>query len=136
MPLRSGAMDSMMNLRRNLLWIDGLGGVVVGVAMFVLSGWLSEWYRLPRDFLLFMGAVNLAYGCYSLPLAKRSRRPMSLIMLLAVANLAWGVACLRWAVVFRDTASFFGLAHFVLEGLYVGGLGCLEWRWRELLQSA
>ena len=122
--------------RRQLLWVDGLGGAVAGVAMLTMGGWLSEWYQLPRELLFLMGWVNLAYGSYSLSLAMRSKRPKPLILLLVVANLVWTVFCLRWAVVFSETASFLGLAHLVGEGLYVGGLACLEWRWRELLRTA
>ncbi len=123
-----------MDPRRNLLWVDGLGAVVAGFAMLTLSGLLSEWYRLPQDLLLLMGWVNLAYASYSLTLARRSRRPRALILLLVVANLTWAVFfCLRWAVTYSETASYLGLVHLVGEALYVGGLGCLEWRWREVL---
>lgn len=125
-----------MVLRRKLLWVDGLAGAVAGVAVLLLGGWLSKWYRLPQDFLFFIGLVNLAYGSYSLSLARRARRPKTLILLLVVANLTWAVLCFRWVVVFGETASLFGLAHLVGEGLFVGGLACLEWRWRELLRTA
>lgn len=101
-----------------------------------MAGWLSEWYQLPKDFLVLIGLVNLAYASYSLSLAMRLKRPTNLILLLVVANLTWSVACLRWAVVFSETASLFGLAHLAGEALFVGGLACLEWRWRELLRTA
>ena len=104
--------------------------------MLALAGWLSDWYQLPKELLLFMGWVNLAYASYSLSLASRPQRPMILIGLLVVANLAWAVACVRWAVVYAATASWLGLAHLVGEALFVGGLACLEWRWRASLQNA
>ena len=126
-----------MNIRRNLLWIDGLGAALAGVLTLALMGWLSELYDLPRNLLLLIGVVNLLYGSFSLPLARRRQRPLVLIQLLAVANLAWALFfCFRWAYVYSDTASLFGLAHFVGEGIWVGGLGVLEWRWRESLQTA
>lgn len=125
-----------MGLRRNLLWIDGLAAAVAGVVVLALAGWLSPWYGLPHAFVLFLGWMNLAYATFSLSLARRSERPLRLLVLLAVANLGWGVCCLRWAVVFGQTASLFGLVHLVGEGFFVAGLGCLEWRWRELLRTA
>lgn len=125
-----------MDLRRNLLWVDGLAGAAVGVVVLTVSGSLSEWYQLPRDLLFFTGLANLAYGSYSLSLARRSVRPMSLILLLVVANSLWVVVCAILVAVFGQTASFFGLAHLVGEGLFVGGLACLEWRWRDLLRTA
>ncbi|MEM7355330.1 MAG: hypothetical protein AAF657_31250 [Acidobacteriota bacterium] len=125
-----------MQLPRRLLWIDGSGGAIAGILMLLLLGWLTKWYALPRDLVLLIGCTNLAYGTYSLSLARRSQRPKALIHLLIVANLVWGALCLRWAVLHFETASFWGLAHLIGEGLYVGGLGCLEWRWREQLLTA
>lgn len=122
--------------RSNLLWIDGGGGLAVGVVMFVLLGWLVEFHHLPRELLILMGSANLAYGTFSSLLASRSRRHPALIKLLVAANIGWATLCFRWAVVYADTASGFGMAHLIGEGLYVGGLGCLEWRWRGLLTEA
>ena len=119
-----------------LLWIDGTGGAAVGVLMLVLAGWLSERYRLPRSFLLFVGVANLAYGCYALSLARRAVRPMALVVALAVANLSWAVLCGFWVLRFHASAHALGLAHLALEGVYVGGLGAVEWRWRGALQRA
>lgn len=125
-----------MDLRRKLLWIDCLAGAVAGIAMLSLARWLSEWYRLPLDLLFLMGWINLAYASFSLSLARRPERPAPFILLLILANLTWAVICWRWAVVFSETAGALGLAHLIGEGLFVGGLACLEWRWRELLRTA
>ena len=124
-----------MDFRSRILWIDGIGGIVVGVAVLALHSWLTLWYQLPREFILFMGLINLLYGCYSLPLAFRKKRPLHLIIILVIGNLTWAVLCLWWAYSFRETASILGLIHLIGEGIYVGGLGLLEWRWRNYLQS-
>ena len=127
----------MTDLRRNLLWIDCSGGAVVGAAVLILSGWLSEWYQLPRSLVLFMGAVNLAYASFSFSLAVRAKRPIGLIRLLALANMAWALFfCWPVAFAYRDTASIWALVHLVGEGIYVGCLGYLEWRWRTFLREA
>jgi hypothetical protein len=83
-----------------------------------------------------MGGVNLAYAAYSFSLARRRRRPMPLIAILVMANLVWAGLCFRWAFVFAESASLLGLVHLVGEGLFVGGLALLEWRWRNLLLEA
>ncbi len=101
--------------------------------MLLASSWLRELYRLPQNLYLLIGLANMAYGCYSLSLASRARRPKALILLLIVANLTWALLCVRWALVYATTASLFGLAHLMAEALFVGGLACLEWRWREQL---
>lgn len=122
------------DLPRWLLWIDGSGGLAVGVAVILLREWLSGWYGLPVGLLTVMAFANFAYGTYSLSLAARSERPKPLIKLLVVANLAWAVVCLVLAARWVGTASGLGLAHLLLEGAYVGGLGGLEWRCRERLR--
>jgi hypothetical protein len=104
--------------------------------MLLLAGWLGELYHLSRDFLLFMGVVNLVYASYSLPLAMSSRRSRARVHILAVGNMVWGVACLCFAAYFMGTASILGMVHLVGEGIIVGGMGCLEWRWRAFLYSA
>lgn len=121
---------------RNLLWVDCIAGALAGVAMLALSRWLGGLYALPRALLLFMGAANLLYATCSFTLARRSRRPGTLIHLLVAANLSWAVACLALAAAYAGSASMFGIGHLVFEGVFVGGLACLEWRWREHLLAA
>ena len=88
-------------MRKNILWVDGLGGLAVGILMLgvmLLAGdWLSKVYGLPLRLLWIMTAANAGYGIYSTTLASRSRRTMALILLLVVANAAWMVVCFRWA---------------------------------------
>ena len=122
--------------RSDLIWGDGFAGAVVGVLMLVLASPLSVWYQVPRDFLIFMGIVNLAYAAYSLSLARRPRRPMAMILFLICANGIWGALCLWWAFDFRETAGWLGIGHFIIEGLFVGGLAVWEWCWRESLVDA
>jgi len=125
-----------MNLRRNVLWVDGLAGSLVGALVLLLSGRLSDLHHLPHNFILFMGGVNLLYGSYSLTLASRSNRPLAFIKFLVAANGAWAVVCLVCATVFWQTASPFGLAHLLGEAIFVGALGFGEWRWRDFLRTA
>jgi hypothetical protein len=124
-----------MDSRRKLLWVDGGAGLIAGSVMILANSLLNGWYKLPRELLLFIGLVNVAYASYSLSLAKRSVRAMRLIVLLVRANLFWSVVCLVMAVAYIEVASFFGLVHLVGESLFVGVLASLEWRWRELLQT-
>lgn len=119
----------------HLLWVDGIGAVVAGVAVLSLSGWLSQLEGLPQELLIFTGVVNLLYACYSLPLAMRSERSVRQIRWLVQANLAWTVVCFLLLVIFRSDATPFALLHIGGEGLYVGMLALLEWRYRDLLRA-
>jgi hypothetical protein len=121
---------------RNLLWIDCTGAAVAGVLVIALSGWLGPLEGLPREVLLFTGAMNLLYGSYSFSLARRRERPMRLIKLLVVANLAWAVVCIGILAAFFESATPFAFLHLAGEAVYVGGLAVLEWRHREGLRSA
>lgn len=121
---------------RRLLWIDGGGAALAGVLVLVASRWLSDVYRLPLDFVRFIALINLLYACYSLSLAAQRRRPRVLIGLLAIGNTVWALLCFRWAFIFFDAASVFGLVQLIGEGLYVGGLGVVEWHYRDRLLEA
>ncbi len=119
--------------RRSLIWIDGAAGGTAGVLVLLAREWMSDLYKLPLDHLILMGVANLAYAFYSLSLARRVMRPLVYIRVLIIANVTWACLCLSWAAMYVETASVFGLAHLVGEGLFVGGLARLEWRWRYYL---
>ena len=53
-----------MRRKGRLLWVDGLGGLLVGAVVLLLSGWLSELEGLPEGFVVFMAGTNLVYGSY------------------------------------------------------------------------
>lgn len=116
--------------------MDCTAGALAGVTVIALADWLSRLEGLPREVLLFTGAVNLLYASYSFSLALRAERPMSLIKLLVFANLAWVPVCLGLAVFFRDQATAFGFAHLIGEAAFVGGLAILEWKARDQLLAA
>ena len=109
---------------------------MVGMTVIALSGWLGRLEGLPQGVLLFTGAVNLLYASYSFSLAVRRERPMWMIKLLVVANLAWVPVCLGLVAAFSATATPFAYLHLVGEAVYVGGLAVLEWRNRDLLLTA
>lgn len=117
-------------LRRNLLWIDGGAGLTAGLLMLVFVHFIASWYGLPLNLLYLIGIANVAYGCFSLTLASRQKRPMGLIWLLIGGNSAWVGFCLVAAVYFRQSAGFLGLAHLIGEATFVGILVFLEWRYR------
>ena len=120
-------------MRQHLLWIDSGAGLLAGVGVLALSTWLTDLYALPRPLIVGMGVANLAYGTCSGALARRAHRPYALIRLLVAANATWAALCVLAAVRFAGTASGLGLAHLIVEGVFVGGLAALEWRARRRL---
>lgn len=123
-------------LIKKILWIDCVGAFATGLAMLFFSGWLSALYGLSAGFVIGHALVHLIYGAYSFSLAVRKRRPMSLLLLLVFGNAAWAVSCLVMAGSIFGDATVFAVAHFILEGIYVGGLAIIEWNWRKTLLIA
>ncbi|MEZ4702496.1 MAG: hypothetical protein R2834_19340 [Rhodothermales bacterium] len=119
----------------NLLWFDCSAGALVGVLVLIFSGWLSRLEGLPEGVLLFTGAANLVYAAYSFSLAVRPERPMRLIKVLAIANMAWAPVCIGLIAAFAGAATPFGFVHLGGEAVFVGVLGAVEWRWRRALAS-
>jgi hypothetical protein len=122
-------------LIQRILWVDCIGAIATGVAIFIFSGWLSSLSGFSREFVIGHAFVHLIYGAYSLSLAVRKRRPMLMLMVLIFANAAWGCFCLIFAATLWGDAPVFAVAQFTLEGLYVGGLALIEWKRRDLLQD-
>lgn len=119
-----------------LLWVDCSAGAAVGLFVLLLHGWVAELYGLPLGLTLFIGAANLGYGVFSLSLALQQRRSYLQFKVLVGANLLWAALCLLLVVRFWGQASALGMAHLVLEFLFVGGLGTLEWMFRDRLSLA
>lgn len=115
------------------MWLDSLGGLFVGASVLALSGWLADLHGLPYEVIVFMGGANVAYGSFSLSIQLRRRRMMRHIALLAGANVSWLAVCVALALMYRASITAFGVAHLLGEGVYVAGLGALEWRRRQSL---
>ena len=123
-------------MMRSLLWVDCSAGILAGAVALSFSEWLSQLYALPVSLVVAMGIANLAYGTYSLSLARRASRPRARIVSLALANASWAVLCGVTAVAVAESASRWGLAHLIVECAVVGGLAGLEWRHRERLLNS
>lgn len=122
-----------MRTIRQVLWLDCSAAALAGVIVLSFSSQLGNWYALPETLLRFIGAVNIAYACYSCSLAIRAQRSETSIMLLAWANGFWALACLGIAAVFAQSLSPPGLVHLLGEAAFVGGLASVEWTWRKNL---
>lgn len=116
-----------------LLWIDCTAGALAGVAMLLLLDWLAALYGMPTDLLVFIGVANMLYASYSFSLAIRRTRTPRALNALIVANGVWALVCVGIAVCWADTATLFGMAHLLVEALFVGSLASLEWKWRGQL---
>lgn len=122
-----------MNSIPKILWLDCLGGLIVGVVVLAICQPLSNWEGLPVTVVVAMGIANLVYGFFSLFVTLRRPRPKRLVTTLAVANMVWLLVCMIIASLFWTQISGLGLLHVLGEGTYVAGLGYTEWKLRDRL---
>lgn len=117
-----------------LLWVDCSAGAAVGIATLLMHPWLVDFYGFSKEFILVIGGANVLYGCFSFTLAVQKKRATLQFGILVAANVLWACLCLVFAATHWDTASAFGIAHLILECLFVGGLGVFEWLYRNQLR--
>lgn len=116
-----------------ILRLDYGGGLIVGLLLLALAGWLRGLFAMPPLLYFGIAGANLAYGCFSLWIARRPARPVALVATLAGANAIWGILCGLAVVFLRDAMSIWGLAHVLAEGLFVFWLAGMEWRHRHAI---
>ena len=113
-----------------ILWIDCMGGLIVGLLVLLFHPFLGRIEGLPKLTIVSIGIANLAYGSYSLFVTTRKRRPIGLVKMLALANMAWLLTCIGIVVLWFDVITEIGILLVVGEGIYVATLGITEWKWR------
>ena len=119
--------------KRNILWLDCLGGLSVGAILLVLQQQIARWDGLPSHLVLVLAVANLTYGSFSLLVTLRRQRSANLVPVLAIANMLWFFVCGAIVAYYWPDISLFGIAHVLGEGVYVGCLGYTEWQWRRTL---
>jgi hypothetical protein len=119
-----------MDIRQNILLVDGIAASCAGVAVISSTNWLQGLYQLPEALLVSVALINLSYAVYSLSLSMIKNRSMIAIIVLVIANSIWVINCLRLTFHYADSASLFGVFHLVGEAFFVGTLAYLECKWR------
>ena len=123
----------MLFIAKHILWVDCIGAILTGILLAALSGYIAPLYSLPQSWVIAHAVVHLVYGTYSFSLAIRRTRPMALIKLLVFANAAWAFLCIIFAAKMVESDPVFAAVHFLIEGIYVGGLAYFEWTVRKEL---
>ncbi len=126
----------MTTSRDWILWLDCLGGLLVGVLVLLGYPFLVRIEGLPESTVISMGVANLIYGAFSLFVTTRQRRHIGLVRTLALANMAWLAVCVGIVVRWFNTATAVGVLLIVGEGVYVAALGLIEWTWRAILATS
>ncbi|GAB57973.1 hypothetical protein [Rheinheimera nanhaiensis] len=117
----------------NILHLDGSAGFTVGILLLLFPNWFGDLYKLPISIILLLATANVCYGVYALWLAFSKQRTSASVALLAVANAAWFPVCIAIVLIYAQTASVVGLTFISLEALFVAFLSFYEWNNRHLL---
>jgi hypothetical protein len=110
------------------MWIDAFAAMTVGVGVMTFKTPLSRVFELPESLLLTQSIIALTFMPYSFFLAIRKPVDRNLYRTLAIANLAYGVLCLFFLLLFFSTANAIGLAYLSADAFIVITLAVLEWR--------
>jgi hypothetical protein len=121
-----------MSIPLKILAFDSIGALIAGTITLLAEPLLTAWYGWPEGLVVLFGCANIGYGCYSgvLSLTMRSgaRLPPWTVRLLIFANAAWVVHCFVRVELLIGSISLLGLAHLILEAMWVGGLAYVEAR--------
>lgn len=123
-----------MNARaQSLLRIDCAAGLTMGVLVLLLREPLARFYGFAEGALVFAGATNLLYACYSGALAiaawKAGTVSRGSVTALAFGNMAWLFGCIGIVASQWGTGRAIGHAFVLVEGVVVATLGLVEYRY-------
>lgn len=125
----NGALDQG---GRRILLFDSLAGLSAGTLVLTFHEFLTTLYGVPSAGVLVIGATNLLYACYSGSLARQAYAgagPGSrAINVLIAGNLLWAGICAILVAAWWSSASAIGLVMIAVEGVFVGALALVEYR--------
>lgn len=110
-----------------VLWADALVSAFTGLLQVAAAGSLSELTGLPVALLSGTGLFYLAYAATIAWMASRDASPRALVMLVAVGNVVWGVACLGLLAGGVWSTTVLGDAWVITQAAAVIVLGELQW---------
>jgi hypothetical protein len=112
---------------KDILKIDGYGGLFVGLTVFIFRSHIAQIYELPIQIVTTSALVNLAYGFFGLTNLMITRK-VQLFRILVYANFFWAACCVVFVGLHFRELSVFTIAHALLEGSYVFALAVMERR--------
>lgn len=113
---------------RALIRTDAIAGIAVGLLLYIgrelwspLSGLSVEWFAR-------LGIVGLCFGTFSGTITLlKAYRPLP-VWTLIIANALYALFCLGLLLNKSGGLSPLGIAHLLVEALFVGGLAYVEAR--------
>jgi hypothetical protein len=110
-----------------LLRLDFFAALTAGVALLLLRYFLADLSRLPLWLVTAQAVTNLLYAAYDASLRRFSQPPVWRIGVLIGINIAYALVALGLLLYFYPRCSAFGVALFLAEVVFIGGIGIWEW---------
>ena len=120
----------------DILYLDGIAGLLAGLTLFSFQSWFYEIYSLPLYALQFITVANILYGVCALLFAFKRTRSLLAIKVLAIANCFWVIVCISFIFKYINSASWVGISLLIFESIFVGYLAYFEWINRANLISS
>ncbi|TGN13166.1 hypothetical protein [Leptospira ilyithenensis] len=119
-----------MKNQKLIILTDSISALIAGLFTLALSSKISDWYQWPDELTLFMGFINIMYGCYSgfisIRLLSGNFILKENVIILILANCLWAGHCFTQIWYLQNISSIYGLSQLGFEGIYVIGLAYLE----------
>jgi hypothetical protein len=113
---------------RRVLLADAAASIAVAVVQIAATSVLASLLNLPSYLLTGTGAFLVGYVVLLLALSRAQTVFTSLLTLVIVGNLAWGLGCLVVAQAISPSPSILGNAYLLVQALVVWVFAALEWK--------
>lgn len=120
-------MKQLIQQPKTLFLIDGLGALVTGISLLLISAPLNQYVGMPPSVLQPLAWIAGVFAAYSLScFAGFGPHWPRLLSLIATANLLYCVATAALIVRHFEQLTFLGIAYFVGEILIICTLVAIE----------
>lgn len=112
---------------RKIFLLDGIGGLITSFMLFFVLRNFEEYFGMPGEVLIWLSALGLAYGIYSLSCYFFVRENLNkFLKLIAVANIIYCLITGVLIFVHYDSVTGLGVMYFVVEIFIILGLVRME----------
>ncbi|MBE2256213.1 MAG: hypothetical protein IAE65_08435 [Ignavibacteria bacterium] len=114
---------------RKIFLLDGIGGLITSFMLFLVLRNFEEYFGMPGNVLIWLSALGLVYGIYSLSCYFFVRADLKIFLkVIAVANVIYCLITGLLIYVHYNSLTSLGVIYFVIEIFIILGLVRMEFR--------
>lgn len=112
---------------RKIFLLDGIGGLITSFMLFFILRNFEEYFGMPGNVLIWLSALGLVYGIYSLSCYFFVRKNLNkFLKIIAVANIIYCVITGLLIYVHYNSLTSLGVIYLVVEIFIILGLVRME----------